>query len=57
MQLVQPNFKGRGLYLLDDLSFDDGQAHSISYEETDNYQITKMFIENKEQLLYNLLNE
>lgn len=38
------------------LSFDDGQVHSIGYEETDSYQITKMFIENKEQLLHNLLN-
>lgn len=100
MQLVQSNFKGHSLYLLDEpeaalspqrqltllleivncarensqfimvthspillgipgaeiLSFDDGQVHSISYEETDSYQITKMFIENKEQLLHNLLN-
>lgn len=100
LQLVQSNFKGHSLYLLDEpeaalspqrqltllleivncarensqfimvthspillgipgaeiLSFDDGQVHSISYEETDSYQITKMFIENKEQLLHNLLN-
>ena len=38
------------------LSFDDGQIHSVSYEETDSYQITKMFVDNKEQLLHNLLN-
>lgn len=101
LQLVQSNFKGHSLYLLDEpeaalspqrqltllleivncarensqfimvthspillgipgaeiLSFDDGQVHSISYEETDSYQITKMFIENKERLLHSLLNE
>ncbi len=101
LQLVHSNFKGHGLYLLDEpeaalspqrqltllleivncarensqfimvthspillgipgaeiLSFDHGTVHSISYEETDSYQITKMFIENKEQLFHNLLNE
>ncbi len=39
------------------LSFDDGQIHPIEYEETDSYQITKMFIENKDQLLRRLLEE
>ena len=39
------------------LSFDDKKVHSISYKETDSYQITKMFIGNKEQLLHNLLNK
>ena len=39
------------------LSFDDGQIHPINYEDTDSYQITKMFIENKEQLLKKLLDE
>ncbi|SEM11596.1 MULTISPECIES: AAA family ATPase [unclassified Butyrivibrio] len=101
LQLVQTNFKGHGLYLLDEpeaalspqrqltllieivncakedsqfimvthspillgipgaeiLSFDDGQIHPIEYEDTDSYQITKMFIENKEQLLKRLLSE
>jgi len=39
------------------LSFDNGQIHPIDYEDTDSYQITKMFIENKEQLLKRLLEE
>ena len=100
LQLAQTNFKGHGLYLLDEpeaalspqrqltllleivncakedsqfimvthspillgipgaeiLSFDDGQIHPIEYEDTDSYQVTKMFIENKEQLLNRLLN-
>ncbi len=37
------------------LSFDDGPIHPITYEETDSYQITKMFIENREVLLDRLL--
>ena len=101
LQLVQSNFQGNGLYLLDEpeaalspqrqltllleilncakqdsqfimvthspillgipgaeiLSFDDGQIHPIDYEDTDSYQITKMFIENKEQLLKRLLSD
>ncbi|WP_092060353.1 AAA family ATPase [Butyrivibrio sp. INlla14] len=101
LQLVQSNFQGNGLYLLDEpeaalspqrqltllleivncakedsqfimvthspillgipgaeiLSFDDGQIHTIDYEDTDSYQITKMFIENKEQLLKRLLSD
>jgi len=36
------------------LSFDDGRIHPIEYEETDSYQVTKMFIENKDQLLKRL---
>lgn len=100
LHLAQTNFKGHGLYLLDEpeaalspqrqltllleivncakedsqfimvthspillgipgaeiLSFDDGQIHPIEYENTDSYQVTKMFIENKEQLLNRLLN-
>jgi len=39
------------------LSFDDGPIREIDYESTESYQITKMFIENKEQLLRNLLGE
>ena len=39
------------------LSFDDGQIHQIDYEDTDSYQITKMFIENKEHLLKRLLSD
>ena len=37
------------------LSFDGGQIHPIEYEETDSYQVTKLFIENKEQLLRRLI--
>ncbi|MCR5452500.1 MAG: AAA family ATPase [Lachnospiraceae bacterium] len=99
LKLVQTNFKGHGLYLLDEpeaalspqrqltllieivncaredsqfimvthspillgipgaeiLSFDEGVIHPITYEQTDSYQITKMFIENKDLLLRNLL--
>ena len=99
LALAQSQFRGRGLYLLDEpeaalspqrqltllleivqsvrsggqfvivthspillgipdaqiLSFDDGPVHPISYEETDSYQITKMFLENREQMLERLL--
>lgn len=37
------------------LTFDNGTVHTCEYEETDSYQITKMFIENREQLLDKLL--
>lgn len=37
------------------LSFDDGAIHPCEYEETDSYQITEMFINNREQLLKRLL--
>ena len=37
------------------LSFDGGQIHPCDYEETDSYQITKMFIEDREQILGRLL--
>lgn len=33
------------------LCFDDGQVHPCAYEDTDSYQVTKMFINNREQLL------
>ncbi len=39
------------------LSFDDGKIHKVNYEDTDSYQVTKLFIENKEQLLKRLLDE
>ena len=101
LQLVQTNFKGNGVYLLDEpeaalspqrqltlliemvncaredaqfimvthspillgipgaeiLSFDEGRIHPIEYEDTDSYQITKLFVENREQLLKRLLSE
>ncbi len=37
------------------LSFDEGRVHSCSYEETDSYQVTEMFINNREQILKRLL--
>ena len=37
------------------LSFDDGSIHPCSYEETDSYQVTSVFINNREQLLHRLL--
>ena len=38
------------------LSFDDKKVYSISYKETDSYQITKMFIENRDALKEELDN-
>jgi predicted ATPase len=37
------------------LSFDDGCINEITYEETESYKITELFINNKELLLNNLL--
>lgn len=37
------------------LSFDGGQIHQCDYEDTDSYQITKMFLEDREQILGRLL--
>ena len=39
------------------VSFDDGQIHCCEYEDTESYQVTKMFIENKDVMLNKLLNE
>ena len=39
------------------LSFDDGLIHPCTYEETDSYQVTSMFINNREQILHRLLSE
>ena len=39
------------------LSFDDGTIHPCTYEETDSYQVTSMFINNREQILHRLLDE
>ena len=99
LALAQSNFKGNGVYLLDEpeaalspqrqltllleimecardnsqfiivthspillgipeaeiLSFDEGQIHTCTYEETDSYQVTKMFIDSREQILKRLL--
>ncbi len=37
------------------LSFDNGPIHPCTYEETDSYQVTSMFINNREQILKRLL--
>lgn len=39
------------------LSFDGGPIHPCLYEETDSYQVTSMFINNREQILKRLLEE
>lgn len=39
------------------LTFDDGKIHSCSYEETDSYIITSMFLHDRERILRNLLEE
>ena len=39
------------------LSFDDGPVHPCTYEETDSYQVTSMFINNREQILKRLLED
>lgn len=39
------------------LTFDDGPIHPCSYEETESYQVTEMFINNRRQLLQRLLEE
>ena len=44
-----------GIPNADIYSFDDGPIHSCSYEDTSPYRITKMFINNKENLLRRLL--
>lgn len=36
-------------------SFDDGILHTCRYEETESYQVTKMFINDREHFLKNLL--
>ena len=37
-------------------SFDDDNIHKISYEETESYQVTKLFLSSREQMLHRLLN-
>ncbi len=39
------------------LSFDHGRIHSCTYEETDSYKITSMFINRRKQILHHLLDE
>lgn len=46
-----------GIPNADIISFDGGEVHRITYEETDSYQITEMFINNRERLLHQLLRD
>lgn len=46
-----------GLPGADIVSFDDGEVHRIGYEETESYQVTEMFINNREYLLRRLFAE
>lgn len=39
------------------LSFDDGELHTIAYEDTQSYQITSMFVNHREYFLKKLLEE
>ena len=39
------------------LTFDKGVIHPCQYEDTDSYQITSMFLNNREQILNHLLDE
>ena len=39
------------------LTFDDGMIHPCEYEDTDSYQITERFINNRKHLLARLLGE
>ncbi len=39
------------------LSFDDGYIHLVSYEETDSYQITKLFVNNRDYILNKLFED
>ncbi|MCR5301401.1 MAG: AAA family ATPase, partial [Lachnospiraceae bacterium] len=39
------------------LSFDEGCVHALEYEETESYQVTKMFLENRDQMLSHLLEK
>lgn len=46
-----------GLPGVDIISFDDGEMRRCSYEETESYQVTEMFINNRERLVARLLDE
>ena len=37
-------------------SFDDGAIHEISWEETESYQVTKLFLEHREAVLHQLID-
>jgi len=38
------------------LTFDDGMIHKCEYEETESYQVTELFINNRRQMLKQLLD-
>ena len=38
-------------------SFDDGEIHTVDYEETDSYRITSQFLSNRKRFLKELLGE
>jgi len=38
------------------LSFDEGRISPVSYEETQSYQVTEMFLNHREYILERLLN-
>lgn len=40
----------------DIISFDDGNIHRCTYEETESYQVTKMFLMHREKMLEGLLD-
>ncbi|MBR2527077.1 MAG: AAA family ATPase [Blautia sp.] len=46
-----------GLPCAEIISFDGGPLHPCTYEETDSYQVTSMFINNRKQILRRLLDE
>ena len=39
------------------LSFDGEEIHPVEYEETESYRITKLFVENRERMLKELMEE
>ena len=59
MEMVSVCDRGGGMPADWDCDCDHSFVGGIreTHEETDSYQITKMFIENKEQVLHNLLND
>jgi len=45
-----------GIHDSEILSFDDGKIHPCSYEDTDSYKITEMFINDRKRILHQLLD-
>ena len=46
-----------GIPVAEILSFDNGLLHPITYEETDSFQVTEMFINHRQRILHQLLEE